>query len=253
MSLQALLTTFLLPPLLLVLLTLAGGMLAWRGWRWAGFVAAVAALSILLLATPYVAGQLRFVVQQQATSAVPREIPAAIIVLGAEQIRGQAGLDLGPLSLERVRAGARLARATGLPLLVTGGPLSPRDPPIAQLMAAALTDEFGLPVRWIEPEAHDTRENAVLAVGLLRAEGISAAFVVTHAWHMPRAIDAFRRAGFTAVPAPVRINIAPNGEASDWVPRADHLFDSWLYLREFLGQIVYRLRDGGSRAGAPRQ
>src|SRR5688572_6572575 len=43
MSLQALLTTLALPPLALAFACLAGGVLAWRGWRAGGLVAALAA------------------------------------------------------------------------------------------------------------------------------------------------------------------------------------------------------------------
>jgi hypothetical protein len=36
----------------------------------------------------------------------------------------------------------------------------------------------------------------------------------------------------------------PDGAASDWLPRPDHLARSWFALREWAGLLVYRLRDG---------
>ena len=56
----------------------------------------------------------------------PDQPPQAIVILGGDTLRGASQtpiVHLGPLSLERVRAGALLARRTGLPILVTGGRL----------------------------------------------------------------------------------------------------------------------------------
>jgi uncharacterized SAM-binding protein YcdF (DUF218 family) len=167
----------------------------------------------------------------------------AIVVLGAEMVHGREGGDIGPLTLERLRAGAALHRRTGLPLLVTGGPLSPGSAPIAVLMARSLTTDFGAAPRWVEPRARDTRENAAFSAALLRGEGIGAAYLVTHAWHLPRAQAAFARQGLATAAAPVRLDRVPDGRLSEWLPRADHLGESWFFLREWAGRLVYALRD----------
>jgi uncharacterized SAM-binding protein YcdF (DUF218 family) len=176
---------------------------------------------------------------------VARRRRGAIIILGAEMASGAADADIGPLTLERLRTGAALHRRLGLPILVTGGPLRPREPPIAELMARSLTEDFGTPARWTEDAARDTRDNAALAAAMLRGEGIRAAYLVTHAWHMPRAMEAFRRDGFAVIPAPVHRLRTPEGSARDWVPRPDHLAMTWYALREWLGRAVYAVRDGG--------
>lgn len=243
MSPQAILTNLLLPPLLFTLLALAAGLLAWRGRRWAGLAAAACALGTILLATPFAAGVLMSLAERTGPAA-STATPAAIVVLGGEMARGAEGPQVGPLTLERLRAAAALYRGTGLPLLVTGGPLAPGEPPIAELMAASLEADFRVAVRWVEPHARDTRENAAFSVAMLRAEGIGSAFVVSHAWHLPRAETAFARLGFTVVSGPVRQARMPSGAFSDWVPRPDHLAQSWFALRELAGLLVYRLRDG---------
>lgn len=245
MSLQAILTALVLPPLLLVVVAAVAGFLAWRGRRRAGLLAMLSALLLLLLATPFVAATLTLAIEERLDAPAPPGLPApaAIIVLGGEMAQGRDGFEVGPLTLERLRAAAALHRRTGLPLLVTGGPLAPGAPPIAELMAGSLRSDFGVPVRWVEPRAPDTRGNAMLSAAMLRAEGIGAALVVSHAWHLPRALDSFARAGFPASPAPVRVGRRPEGLAADWVPRPDHLARSWFALREGAGRLVYRLRE----------
>lgn len=256
MSLQAILTNAALPPLLLVAASLAGGLLGLLGWRrLGGATAALSAAAVLALSTPMAEGWLRFPLERDAMArgGPPGEAPRAIIVLGGESARGVAGLEVGPLTLERLRAGAALHRRTGLPLLVTAGPLSAGDPPLAALMARSLTQDFGVPVRWVEDRAGDTRENAAFGVALLRAEGIGSAYVVTHAWHLLRAREAFSRLGFDTVPAPVRVELPPRGRVlSDWLPRPDHLAGSWFAIREWVGRLVYAIRcDGTLVSGNP--
>ena len=186
---QTALTGLFLPPLALVLLILLAGLLAARGRRGAGLLAALCALLILALATPFVAGTL--------TVAVER-----------------------------------------------GGSLAEGAPPIAEMMAISLKVDFAIGVRWIEPHARDTRDNAVLSAAMLRAASIGSAYVVSHGWHLPRAEAAFGRIGFAVTPAPVRNARQPEGVAADFLPRPDHLAQSWLALREAAGIVVYQLRDG---------
>lgn len=241
---QYALTAFALPPVVLILLCLAGGVLAWRGSRRAGAWVALAALALLLLATPFVASLLMFSLERELSAwPQPALPPAAIIVLGAEVTHDRDGLRVGPLTLERVRAGAALHRRTGLPLLVTGGVLSPGDQPIAALMARSLEQDFGTPARWIEDRAIDTRGNAAFSTAMLRADGIGSAYVVSQAWHLPRALDAFARQGLAVVAAPIALAGPPGLAPHDFLPRPDHLTESWLALREWTGRLVYALRD----------
>ncbi len=245
--LQGLLTSLALPPLLLAGAALPGGLLAWRGWRPGGLVAAVAAALVFVFATPSLSDLLVASLEEEVRPGVLRPAgappPEAIVVLGAESLRDGQGYTVGPLTLERLRAGAALARRTGLPLLVTGGPVSPDGPPLANLMARSLREDFATPARWIEPAARDTHENAVLGTRLLRAAGIGSAVLVTHGWHMPRAQEAFAREGLGTAAEPVRR--VPRHERFElqWQPRPDFLAMSWFALREWVGRLVYAIRD----------
>lgn len=241
----------LLPPVGLALAALLLCILAARGRRSAGWVAAALLVLQLLLATPFASGWLEVSLQAVAARfAPPREAPAAIVVLGAEQVRLAEGWTVGPLTLERMAAAAALARRTGLPILVTGGvlSLSPPSPPIAGQMAQRFESEFGLVVRWLEIESQNTWDNARNSTALLRGEGIGSAHVVTHGWHMPRALISFRAAGLSVAAAPVRRIAPPRADLDAFIPRADRWATSWLTLREWVGLGAYvlqvRLRRG---------
>ncbi|MBS7812024.1 YdcF family protein [Roseococcus pinisoli] len=241
--LQGLLPALLLPPLLLAGLILLCGLLAWRGAAWAGLLAAICALGLFAMATPLVAGLLIASLERGVPMNQPAGDATAIIILGGDVAHGRAGDEPGSLTLERLRAGAALHRATGLPILVTGGVLGPGEPPLATLMARSLKDDFLIPVRWVEPRARDTRDNALLSAAMLRESGMGAALLVTHSWHMARAMEAFGRAGFPVYARPVRIEDRPRGSWSDLAPRPDRMAESWFALREWLGRLVYMLRD----------
>jgi uncharacterized SAM-binding protein YcdF (DUF218 family) len=242
-SVQSLLTTLLLPPLGLILAALLGTLAAWRGRRAAGLVAAAALLVQMLFATPQVAGWLRLSLERRIPSP-PATAPLAIVVLSGDVAHGRDGVDLGPLTLERMRIAASLHRDTGLPILVTGGVLSAsRRVPVAELMRAGYAQDFAIAVRWVEAVAGDTRGNAQLSARMLRQDGIDSVWLVTHAWHLPRAAEAFARAGLAVHPAPVRLGPVPVWSLSNWVPNPRAALDSWYFLREWVGILVYRLHD----------
>lgn len=232
-----------LPPLLLVLIGIACGLLAWRGRRRAGLLGAAATLGVLILATPAASALLRWSLEREVTALPALAVaPAAIIILGGDVTQGADGPMVGALTLERLRAGAGLHRRTRLPILVTGGILRPGDPPLAELMAQSLTADFGTTARWIEPRAADTRQNARFSAAILAAEGISAVHLVSHAWHLPRAMDAFAHGPLSIVPAPFQRTRVSLGRVTDWLPRPDHLTESWHALREWMGRLVHAVQ-----------
>lgn len=240
-SIQWLATTLLLPPIGLLLAALL--LLAWRG-RAARLLVALLLLTTLAMSTPYVAGTLRSSLERAVPDTAAGEV-GAIVVLSGDIAHAREGIEPGSLTLERMRKGAELHRTTGLPILVTGGVISRRsDVPVAELMRRAYGTDFGVAVRWVEPMARDTRDNAERSARLLREAGISRVFVVSHAWHLPRALAAFERASIAPVPAPVRLSPLPDGSFSDWIPSPRAALDSWYFLREWAGILVYRLRDG---------
>ena len=105
-------------------------------------------------------------------------------------------------SLIRLRHGARLARETQLPVLISGGRPLRAENSEAAVMAGILKNEFGIAVRWREEQSQDTAGNARYSAEILRQAGITRVVLVTQAFHMPRARLLFEAAGVQVVPAP---------------------------------------------------
>ena len=200
----------LLPPGILLLLLMLAWWLRRSRPRLAGVLFALGVGGFWLMSLP--------VVVQWSARALERE-PAlaqsewstlaeradAIVVLGSGRERGDPawGSDQPTgVGLERQRYAARLAKASGLPVLTTGGLHYGTPPSEAQLMADSLRDDFGVSVRWKEERSRTTWENATLSADILLPQGIKRVVVVTQAWHMPRSGWSFEKAGFTVVPAP---------------------------------------------------
>jgi uncharacterized SAM-binding protein YcdF (DUF218 family) len=248
--LSAVVTVVLVPPVNLAVLALAGALLTRRWPRAGGWLCVLSALALVLLAMPIVPNLLmaglesglRPVGPDLATGSPP---PQAIVILGAEAADDDSRPDrttVGPLTLQRLRGGAELARASGLPVLVTGGVVSAYGPPVATLMAHSLTEDFGVTPRWIEAASGDTWQNATFTAAILRPRGIRSVVLVTHAWHMRRALIAFHAAGLTVLPAPLLLGHAPRLSFGEVIPRVSAWQRGYFALHEWLGGLWYGWR-----------
>lgn len=171
----------------------------------------------------------------------------AIVVLGADRYASApeySGDTLRGLGLERLRYAAWLQKRTQLPILVSGGAVLGEAKPEAELMRAALENEFGAQVRWEEGESKTTYENAVYSARILKGAGVGEIMLVTHAWAMPRAAEAFEKAGLKVVPAPTGFTSRSAYEAGllAWLPSASALLRTHLALHELTGRLWYWLR-----------
>lgn len=171
----------------------------------------------------------------------------AIVVLGGglEPFAAEYGVsDLSPVSLERLRYGVWLGRQTGIPVAFSGGvgwgqpDDGKSEAKIAAQIAAA---EFGQPLNWVETRSRDTRENALLSVALLKPAGIKNIVLVTHVWHMPRAVNAFESAagdGVRIEAAPMGMALRAEQSALDWIPTTAGATNVRHILRELLGRLM---------------
>src|SRR5436305_8569816 len=140
---------FLTPPAVLILLSLAGALLA---LRWRGFGVALVILSsaaLYLLATPLVASTLLHEVELGIPESAELNSAQAIVVLGAGVHLGNGASapdTLGPLSLERVVYAVQAYRRLQLPVAVSGGRVFPAQTAVAKLMQGELERNFRVAV-----------------------------------------------------------------------------------------------------------
>jgi uncharacterized SAM-binding protein YcdF (DUF218 family) len=212
-----------------------------RALAWAGLI------TLLGLSLPVVShALLRLVESAPALDPAKAGEAQAIVVLGGGLRRHApefGGETLGRLTLERVRYGARVARQTGLPLLVSGGALFGASTEAA-LMKRALEAEFNVAVRWMEERSRDTRSNAVESAAILRPAGVKRVLLVAHGFDMRRAAAEFASAGLEVVPAPTQI-AGPKleyGHPVELVPSMSALHGSYYALYELLGDVARRVR-----------
>jgi hypothetical protein len=149
-------------------------------------------------------------------------------------------------TLQRLDYALFLHRKTGLPIVVSGGSVKGDTTPLAQLGGEWLQRQAGVTPMAVESGSRDTRENALNSAEALRARGIEKVLLVTHAYHMPRALLNARTAGIDAIPAPFGFESVPPalqrpGELGDWLPKPGYLGRSYLILHEMLGLAWYRL------------
>lgn len=241
-----LISAFLLPPLNLLLVALLGL------WLWskrpliARTLLTASVVLLWLLSTPYFAGVLMQGLEGEPyVTDTKRPLADAIVVLGGGTYFNApeyGGDTVGTATLERLRFAAKLQRETGKPILVTGGAPMGNSTSEAAQMKQVLEHEFNVPVLWSEAASDNTLENARLSQQLLKPAGISRIYLVTHAWHMPRAVLAFQAAGFQVVPAPTAYTTHYRTDLLSFIPNAYALHDSRIFMHELIGILWYQLK-----------
>lgn len=236
----------LLPPLSLVILLVAGLIVHRRRPRLAMSLILLSTTALYALSTPWVGGLLQKSLEI-STPIIPSQPQAAeaIVVLGGGRRLGAAeyGSDtLNGLSLERLRYAAFLHRASGLPILVTGGKPGGGTLSEGRIMQHILQNEYGTSPQWVEDAALTTWDNARLSARLLRSAGVRHIVLVTHAWHLRRAVPLFEAQGLNVIPAGIQFSSTRLDSILDVLPTPAGLRDSTFALHEWLGILWYKLR-----------
>jgi uncharacterized SAM-binding protein YcdF (DUF218 family) len=246
--LKKILVALILPPAGPLLMALAGLWMTTsrsRHWRNGGlWLASLSLVALLVLSLPVVGRALTTPLETltPVTQAQLQRVQAIVILGGGTYFDAPeyGGDTVGLATLERLRYGARLARQSRLPLLVTGGaPTGGR--PEGELMREVLESDFGVKVRWVEAASRDTAENAALSAPILKASGVTRIALVSNGWHLPRAIPLFERQGLEVTPAPMAFSTAAPATWTGFLPGG--LGASREALHEYLGRFVNRLKD----------
>ena len=243
--LRSLAMAMMLPPMCFLYLLMAGT-LFFPGRRIGRALVWVGMAGLLALSLPVVSDMLIFTLERDLPVRHGEgPAPQAIVVLGGDVARNGLKVEAtrpGHLTLDRLHAAAELHRRTGLPILVTGGSPQINYPSVASIMADTLRKDFQLPVEWTEAASFDTWENAMFSAEILRKHGITSVYVVTHGWHMRRALLAFQKAGLSVIPAPASIDTPSGSVWTDYVPRVSAWQYSYFAIHEWVGCAWYAFR-----------
>ena len=238
-----------LPPGVFILLALVGLAMVRAKMRFGAGLALGSVLALCLLSLPVVSKALVRSLETPYSDPAKDRSPGAIVVLGGgsyHQAPEYEGDTVSAPSLERLRYAVHLQRRTGKPILVTGGNPAGGATSEGEQMKNALRD-FNVTVKWVEGASNNTFENARLSQQTLRKAGVQSVYLVTHAWHMPRAKMTFERAGLHVVPAPIAYKTGTGVKVLDFIPSAHALADSYVFFHEVLGTLWYRLRFDAGR------
>jgi uncharacterized SAM-binding protein YcdF (DUF218 family) len=118
--------------------------------------------------------------------------------------------------------------------------------PEADNMFEILNELFGIDTAEviIENKSKNTRENALYTKKAMDEAGLESNIIlVTSAYHMPRSVAIFEKAGFYVIPAPTGFfaNDFISAKPLRWLPSSGAMLDSSVALREYFGMIAYRI------------
>ncbi|WP_245416813.1 YdcF family protein [Undibacter mobilis] len=242
-------TVLLQPSNLILLIGVVGLALMLMRWRRAGIRLVVASVILLFIAGLLPLGaymthvlERRFPLWEQSGGPA-RGAPTGIVVLGgavSPLLSQQTGLTAVNGDAGRVLALAHLARAfPGARIIYSGGDgsLLGNKPREADYIGPLL-DDFGLARARVElePASRNTVENAVFSRQMAQPKPGERWLLVTSAQHMPRAVGAFRAAGFPVEAYPVayqverQLRLRPGFTVGHNLARLDRATNEWVGL-----------------------
>lgn len=215
--------------------------------RLARLLALACALVLLIAMSPLGANALVDLLESQVPPAASCEHtrPGAIVVLSGGFEREPQGAGdyaaLGADSIGRALAGVAAWRAHPDAALVFagGGPFAIAESVVLQNFA----EQVGVPAAAIrrEGDSQTTWENAA-RLRALSPPLPASVWLVSSAVHLPRALIAFRAAGFSPCPYASDWRYLPPRGIGYYVPQSSALRKSELALHELAGMVLYRWR-----------
>jgi uncharacterized SAM-binding protein YcdF (DUF218 family) len=239
----------LLSPMTWALLWMAVAWLSWsRGRAWWRTVLIVAGIAIVLLCTPLGANALIRAVEGSVPASTRCDAAyaqAPIVVLAGglqDQPRAQDDyIALTPSSWRRLRGGVELWRADArVPMVIAGGgPFTIKEATVL----ARLAQDWHVPAALLREETQSTTtwESAQALRGTLPQR----VRVVSSATHLPRAMVAFRAAGFAPCAVASDSAYVPMGSAGYFMPQLSAMQKTQLALYEMAGAVSYRWKARG--------
>ncbi len=217
-----------------------------RNWRLAVFVW-VADVALCIGCLPATSSWLGMTLEGKyppiSISSVPKVDAIVVLGGGVGAVEPQVPYPECFGASDRVFMAARLYHAgKGKIVIPSGEGVARAEKPLLEIChvpAAAIV---------CEPFARDTAENASRTFELLKRLGCKRAIIVTSAWHLPRAMMLFQSSEIEFIPvgcdyeATLTAAIAHKSNIWQKLPRIGTMFQSGIYLKEWLGILFYSFR-----------
>ncbi len=235
--------------LLLLCAFLAVALARWRPWVGRGV--ALLCIGALIVCAIFPVGVLLLRPLEQRFPPPPPEMPPpyGIIILGGaitEDMSAAHGQTIFGDGAARLTEAAILARRYPLSRIVYTGGSATFMPTVSteaaegkKLLVALGVDPERIA---IESRSRNTFENARFTAALVAPRPDQTWLIVTSAWHIPRSLGLFRKAGFNAVAYPVDYHAF--GDRRDFRLNRDPARGLWLFemgVHEWIGLTAYRL------------
>jgi uncharacterized SAM-binding protein YcdF (DUF218 family) len=245
---QQILESLFLPPGLQILLFLVGA-LFWRYSQKTSMVFIFTGIAFLwVVSTPKFARKMMASIEYEQPLSL-KNIPnnaQAMVILGsgtyvnAPEFNGIDTVSRG--SLERIRFASHIARSNDLPILISGGRKTSKHTPESVAMNQVMVDEFEVYPKWLDTKSLSTMDNAINSKPILARNDIDSIVLVTHAFHMKRAIWSFQQVGISVIPAPMGYFDTNTYQGiREYLPSAKALYTSNQAMKEWVALLSYYL------------
>lgn len=244
--LKKILTPFLLPPGIFIVILLCSGLwFLYRKQRKAGLLNLTIGLALWLFAILPVSNVLMHGLESKYH--LPKDAQGdVIILLGGGVYYGVPDLSgVGAPSedmLSRIVTAVRLQKKLNVPVIISGGVVFSGHASEALIGKRFLVD-LGVPADKIvmEENSRDTLENTRYTKEICERHQFKKPLLITSAYHMERAVWSFQKIGLEVTPFPANFHTHEGGQYSwhDFLPR--DLRSAYTALHEYLGLLFYKL------------
>jgi uncharacterized SAM-binding protein YcdF (DUF218 family) len=168
-------------------------------------------------------------------SLIKQKDVSLVVVLGGGYYEGSPNLPLSLSAFKRAIFGYEVAKKTALPLLYNG---SGKESESAKLTYKELFSDNKIKI-FYENRALNTLDNATLTKEFLEKKGLKKrVYLVTSAFHMKRALKAFKSVGIDAIPTATDFRTSKSFCWCFFFPSSEGLNLNYLALHEYVGIIL---------------
>lgn len=239
--------SLILPPGIFILIILLLGIYLYKKSKVIANLSALAAILLYLCSTSLIANTLMN--SLEARYSPPKSLDGDVLImlgggqtLGTPDVNGEGNLTGD--GANRLLTTAMLYHTTHLPIILSSGPLYKMDGALTSqsLIAKRQLVNLGVPAKEIitENNSLNTWQNAENTAKILDSHHFTKPVLITSAYHMPRAVDDFRRLGISVIPFPAGY-YADRGiglSFSSFLPSAGALSATETVLKEYLGMAA---------------